>query len=174
VVEAAGGTAELSEDGSFVAVPDVAVVVFREKPYAEMHCDRSDLDYGATSLDDLALLQRLRAAGVPVVSIFLSGRPLWTTPEIEASNAFVAAWLPRTEGDGIAEVIFRDLEESISYDFRGRLSFFWPRSPTQTAVNRGDEVYDPLCPCGFGLRYSRPSATRRAVRRGPPTALPTR
>jgi beta-glucosidase len=165
VVEAGGGTAELSEDGSFVTVPDVAVVVFGEDPYAEMHGDRNDLDYGATSPDDLEILENLRAEGVPVVSIFLSGRPLWTTPEMDASDAFVAAWLPGTEGDGIAEVIFRNLNESVWHNFQGKLSFSWPRSATQTSINRGDEVYDPLFPYGFGLRYTGPSGVRRGARR---------
>jgi beta-glucosidase len=168
VVEAGSGTAELSEDGVYDAVPDVAVVVFGEDPYAEMHGDRTDLDYGASSPDDLELLLRLRSSGVPVVSIFLSGRPLWTTPEIDASEAFVAAWLPGTEGDGLAEVIFRDLDEDIGHDFKGKLSFSWPRSPAQTTVNRGDQTYDPLYPYGYGLRY-RSTEVRRGSRRVQPS-----
>ena len=165
VVEEGGGTAELSVDGSFVAAPDVAVVVFGEDPYAEMYGDRRDLDYGAASPEVLELLENLRATGVPVVSIFLSGRPLWTTPEIDASDAFVAAWLPGTEGDGVAEVIFRNLNESIWHNFTGKLSFSWPRSAAQTSVNRGDEVYDPLFAYGYGLRYPGPSGFRRGARR---------
>jgi beta-glucosidase len=165
VVEQGGGTAELSRDGTFVTVPDVAVVVFGEDPYAEMRGDLADLDYGARSPDDLTMLDSLRDAGVPVVSIFLSGRPLWTTPEIEASDAFVAAWLPGTEGDGVAEVIFRTRHESVWHNFTGKLSFSWPRSASQTSVNRGDEPYDPLFPHGFGLRYTGPSGVRRGVRR---------
>jgi beta-glucosidase len=161
MVEAAGGTAELSEDGSFVATPDVAVVVFGEDPYAEMYGDLNDLDYGATRPGDLALLEYLQSAGIPVVSVFLSGRPLWTTPEIDASDAFVAAWLPGTEGDGIAEVLFRDLGESVNHNFKGKLSFSWPRTPDQSSVNRGDEEYDPLFEYGYGLRYSGPSRLRR-------------
>jgi beta-glucosidase len=166
VVEAGGGYAELSEDGSFAVIPDVAVVVFGEDPYAEGSGDRRDLDYSASSPDDLALLQSLQAVGVPVVSIFLSGRPLWTTPEIDASDAFVAAWLPGTEGDGIAEVIFRDSTESIANSFTGRLAFSWPRAPGQSRVNRGDEEYDPLFPYGYGLRYSSPGLDQSGVRRG--------
>jgi beta-glucosidase len=95
----------------------------------------------------------------------LSGRPLWTTPEIDASDAFVAAWLPGTEGDGIAEVIFRNLHEGVWHNFRGRLPFSWPRSATQSSVNRGDEIYDPLFAYGYGLRYSGPSGVRRGARR---------
>jgi beta-glucosidase len=164
-VEAGGGSAELSVDGSFVTLPDVAVVVFGEDPYAEMFGDRSDLDYGATRPGDLDLLQRLRDAGVPVVSVFLSGRPLWATPEIEASDAFVAAWLPGTEGGGIADVIFRDLDEGVTSDFKGRLSFSWPRTPDQTTVNFGDEDYDPLYAFGYGLRHSSPLRMRKGGRR---------
>jgi beta-glucosidase len=164
-VEAGGGSAELSVDGSFVIVPDVAVVVFGEDPYAEVFGDRSDLDYGATRPGDLDLLRRLRDAGVPVVSIFLSGRPLWTTPEIEASDAFVAAWLPGTEGGGIADVIFRDLDEDVAFDFSGRLSFSWPRFPDQTNVNHGDDEYDPLYRFGYRLRHSGPSRMRSGGRR---------
>jgi beta-glucosidase len=166
VVEAGGGAAELSADGSYSVIPDVAIVVFGENPYAEGYGDRRDLDYGASSPGDLALLQSLQAAGVPVVSIFLSGRPLWTTPEIDASDAFVAAWLPGTEGDGIAEVIFRGGDEGIAYSFTGRLAFSWPRAPEQSRVNRGDEVYDPLFQHGYGLRYSSPGLDQSSVRRG--------
>jgi beta-glucosidase len=164
VVEAGGGSPELSADGSYHTAPDVAVVVFGENPYAEGYGDRPNLDYGASRPGDLALLQSLQAAGIPVVSIFLSGRPLWTTPEIDASDVFVAAWLPGTEGDGIAEVIFRDSNEEMAYNFKGLLSFSWPRFPDQTTVNRGDEDYDPLFPYGYGLRYPDPNLPR--ARRG--------
>jgi beta-glucosidase len=91
---------------------------------------------------------------------------MWTTPEIEASDAFVATWLPGTEGDGIAELIFRDSNESVAYGFRGRLSFSWPRAPGQSAVNRGDEDYDPLFPYGYGLRYADQGSDQSGVRRG--------
>jgi beta-glucosidase len=168
VVESGGGIAELIEDGNFVTVPDVAVVVFGEDPYAEMYGDRTDLDYGATNPDDVELLQRLRAAGVPVVSVFLSGRPLWTTPEIDASDAFVVAWLPGTEGDGIAEVIFRDIDGNVAFDFKGTLAFSWPRDEDQTSVNRGDWDYDPLFSYGDGLRYSSSSRVRRSGHRVQP------
>jgi beta-glucosidase len=152
VVEAGGGSAELSPDGSYSEVPDVAIVVYGENPYAEMVGDRSDLDYGRSRPQDLALLRDLGAAGVPVVSVFLSGRPMWTTPEINASDAFVAAWLPGTEGLGVAEVLFRDTHGAIAHNFRGKLPFSWPRLADRV-VNLGDEVYDPLYVYGYGLRY---------------------
>ncbi|MCA1790016.1 MAG: glycoside hydrolase family 3 C-terminal domain-containing protein [Thioalkalivibrio sp.] len=99
------------------------------------------------------LLRRLESDGVPVVSVFISGRPLWVNPELNASDAFVAAWLPGSEGEAIADVLFRDTAGEIHHDFRGQLTYSWPRSVDQTVLNRGDADYDPLFPYGFGLRY---------------------
>lgn len=153
-VEAAGGSAVLSADGSFDgSPPDVAIVVWGEDPYAEFQGDRETLEYQPGAKQDLALLRRLGEAGVPVVSVFLSGRPLWVNPELNASQAFVAAWLPGTEGGGVADVLFRSADGSVAYDTRGRLSFSWPRSPSQTPLNVGDPGYDPLFPYGYGLSY---------------------
>ena len=131
----------------------MAVVVFGEEPYAEFHGDRETLDYGFSRPHDLQLLQRLKEAGIPVVSIFLSGRPLWVNPELNASDAFVAAWLPGSEGNGVAEVIFRSADGAIAHDFKGRLAHSWPRSPLQTPLNEGDAGYDPLFAYGYGLTY---------------------
>jgi beta-glucosidase len=142
-VSAAGGEAVLSVDGSYAERPDVAIVVYGETPYAEFQGDRPTLAYSPADRSDLALLQRLKADGVPVVSVFLSGRPMWVNPEINASDAFVAAWLPGTEGAGVADVLFRAPDGSVAHDFTGRLSFAWPR----TAAH-GDE---PLFPLGYGL-----------------------
>ena len=153
-VRAGGGAAALSVDGSFTARPDVAIVVFGENPYAEFEGDIPNLDYQPEA--DLALIQRLRQQGIPVVSVFLSGRPLYVTPEINASNAFVAAWLPGSEGGGVADVLFRTNAGAVAHDFRGRLSFSWPRAPDQTPLNIGDADYDPLFPFGYGLRYAAP------------------
>jgi beta-glucosidase len=154
LVEGAGGSAVLSEDGSFSSTPDVAVVVFGEEPYAEFQGDRETLDYGYSRPDDLKLLKRFREAGIPVVSIFLSGRPMWVNPELNASDAFVAAWLPGSEGVGVADVIFREVDGSLNYDFTGKLAHSWPKTAVQEALNIGDEGYDPLFPFGFGLTYT--------------------
>ena len=154
VVEGAGGTAILSQDGSLRSKPDVAVVVFGEDPYAEFQGDRETLDYGFSRPDDLKLLKRLQEAGVPVVSIFLSGRQMWVNPELNASDAFVAAWLPGSEGDGVAEVIFRSADNAIHFDFKGALAHSWPKTAVQEALNLGDEGYDPLFAYGFGLTYA--------------------
>ena len=152
-VEAAGGTVELSADGSYRQKPDVAIVVFGEEPYAEGNGDIDNLEYQRGNKTDLALLKQLKADGIPVVSLFISGRPLWVNPELNASDAFVAVWLPGSEGDGVADVILAKADGTVQYDFHGKLSFSWPASPQQTAVNYGDTNYQPLLPYGFGLRY---------------------
>jgi beta-glucosidase len=151
-VGVAGGTAVLSANGDFQARPDVAIVVFGENPYAEFQGDIASAEYSPGAKSDLELLRRLHAKGVPVVAVFLSGRPLWVNPEINSSDAFVAAWLPGSEGGGIADVLFEAPNGSTRYDFHGKLSFAWPRTAQQTAVvlQPGDS---PLFPYGYGLHY---------------------
>lgn len=148
-----GGRAELSIDGAYRTKPDVAVVVFGEQPYAEMQGDIRTLEFQAGDKVDLELLKRLKADNIPVVSVFLSGRPLWVNPELNASDAFVAAWLPGTEGGGVADVIIGDAEGKPRNDFTGKLSFSWPKSAAQTQLNVGQEPYDPLFAFGYGLTY---------------------
>ena len=151
---AAGGEAVLSVDGRYAVKPDVAVVVFGEDPYAEFQGDRPTLAYKPGNETDLALLKRLKADGIPVVAVFLSGRPLWVNREINAANAFVAAWLPGSEGAGIADVLLRGSDGRVQHDFKGKLSFSWPRTATQYANNVGQKDYDPLFAFGFGLTYA--------------------
>jgi len=152
-VEAAGGRAELSPDGRFTTKPDVAIVVFGENPYAEFMGDLPALEFQSGAKADLALLRRLKAQGVPVVAVFLSGRPLWVNPELNAADAFVAAWLPGTEGGGVADVLIGDAKGRPRHDFRGRLSFSWPKLASQARLNVGDAGYDPLFAYGYGLTY---------------------
>ena len=110
------------------------------------------LEYSPGDKRDLALLRRLRAQDIPVVAVFISGRPLWVTAELDAADSFIAAWLPGAEGGGIADVLFRSAEGKVRYDFRGRLPFSWPRSAQPPAAQgRGGE--SPLFPYGYGLRY---------------------
>jgi beta-glucosidase len=153
VVDGAGGEAVLSGDGSYDPKPEVAVVVFGEEPYAEFQGDRETLDYGFSRPEDLKLLKRLKEAGIPVVSVFLSGRPMWVNPELNASDAFVAAWLPGSEGNGVADVIFRAADGAVNHDFTGKLAHSWPKNAVQGYLNVGDEGYDPLFAYGYGLTY---------------------
>jgi beta-glucosidase len=153
-VRAAGGRATLRVDGKYSSKPDVAVVVFGEEPYAEFVGDRPrSVEFSPADKKDLELLRRLKKAGIPTVAVFLSGRPMWVNPEINASDAFVAAFLPGSEGAGVADVLFRKPDGSVNHDFNGRLSFSWPKRADQTPLNVGDPNYDPLFPYGFGLRY---------------------
>ncbi|PZT10325.1 1,4-beta-D-glucan glucohydrolase [Stenotrophomonas maltophilia] len=151
---AAGGEAVLAVDGRYAVKPDVAVVVFGEDPYAEFQGDRPTLAYKPGNETDLALLKRLKAEGIPVVAVLLSGRPLWVNREINAADAFVAAWLPGSEGAGIADVLLRRSDGRVQHDFKGKLSFSWPRTATQYANNVGQKDYDPLFAFGFGLTYA--------------------
>ena len=151
-VKAGGGSATLSPSGAYATKPDVAIVVYGEDPYAEFQGDVVTLDYKPGDDSDLELLKRLKAANVPVVSVFLSGRPMWVNPELNASDAFVAAWLPGSEGRGIADVLFAKTDGAVNHDFKGKLSFSWPRTPYQTKADPGSEP--PLFPYGFGLTYA--------------------
>lgn len=150
-VNAAGGSAQLSVTGEYHSPPDVAIVVFGENPYAEGAGDVPTLEYSPGDKHDLALLRRLHGAGLPVVAVFLSGRPLMVNAELNAADSFIAAWLPGPEGAGVADLLFRGADGAVSYDFRGRLPFAWPRSAQPpAAAGRGGEP--PLFPFGYGLR----------------------
>ncbi|MDR6984967.1 beta-glucosidase [Rheinheimera pacifica] len=161
-VDAAGGSIELSTDGSYSSKPDVAIVVFGEQPYAEGNGDLDNLEYQRGNKTDLALLRKLKADGIKVVSLFISGRPLWVNPELNASDAFVAVWLPGSEGVGVADVVMAKADGSVNVDFRGKLSFSWPAT-VQQIVNRHDADYQPLLPYGFGLRYGDKSTLSNAL-----------
>jgi len=144
----AGGSATLSPDGSFTAKPDLAVVVFGEEPYAEFVGDRDDL--ALRDEEGLRQLRKFRAAGVPTVAVLLSGRPLWMGRELAEADAFVAAWLPGSEGAGLADVLVGDAAGRPRHDFAGRLSFGWPA---------GCEPHgEVLFATGFGGSYARPVA----------------
>jgi beta-glucosidase len=149
----AGGSVELSADGRYGTRPDVAVVVIGEHPYAEGWGDLKTLEYQAGDKRDLALLRRLKAQGVPVVTVFLSGRPLWVNPEINASDAFVAAWLPGSEGGGVADVLVGDATGAPRHDFVGKLAFSWPRNAAQTGRDRSIRSDPPQFADGYGLTY---------------------
>jgi beta-glucosidase len=156
-VKAGGGSAELSADGNYKKKPDYAIVVFGENPYAEFQGDLKVLTLPGSNTQHLDTMKKLQDEKIPVVAILLSGRPLWQNRELNLANAYVAAWLPGTEGGGISDVVFRKKDGSVNYDFTGKLSFSWPRDATGTPLNVNKEPYDPLFPFGFGLTYAAPA-----------------
>ncbi len=152
-VTAAGGRAVLSVDGRLAAKPYAAIVVFGEGPYAEFEGDRENLEFSPHDEHELALLRRLRAQGIPTISVFLSGRPLWVNREINASDAFLAAWLPGSEGEGVADVLFRS--GAAHYEFHRPLGVLHGRWRTAMPVtfDAAGKVSGALFPRGFGLDY---------------------
>ncbi|MDF3020576.1 MAG: 1,4-beta-D-glucan glucohydrolase [Steroidobacteraceae bacterium] len=153
-VKTGGGSAELSTDGSYKKKPDYAIVVFGENPYAEFQGDLKVQTLPGSMTQHLEIMKKLQDEKIPVVAILFSGRPLWQNRELNLANAYVAAWLPGTEGGGISDVLFRKKDGSVNYDFTGRLSFSWPRDATGTPLNVNREPYDPLFAFGFGLTYA--------------------
>jgi beta-glucosidase len=122
---------------------DLGIVVIGERPYAEGQGD--DQHLGLDSEDTRAV--GTVCGAMPCVVVLISGRPMLIQDQLAQADAFVAAWLPGTEGDGIADVLFGD------YDFAGTLPVTWPRDMNQVPINIGDTAYDPLFAYGFGLTY---------------------
>ncbi len=147
-VTAAGGTAILSSEGRFPTRPDVAIVVFGEQPYAEFSGDMKNSLFADEA--PLRLLQKLKSQGIPTVSVFLSGRPMWMNREIAASDAFVAAWLPGSEGEGVADVLLAGRDGRPAHDFMGTLAMRWPVDCERVGMS-GDAP--GLLPLGHGLTY---------------------
>lgn len=145
---------DLSARGTDLGRFDAVIAVIGESPYAEGKGDLATLSNPNES--DLALLKRVSGKGVPVVTVFISGRPLYVNPELNRSDAFVAAWLPGTEGQGIADLLFRGADGSVIHDFSGRLSYSWPKTACQSPLNLGDPDGAPLFPYGWGLSYAAP------------------
>jgi beta-glucosidase len=133
-----------SKDGMGVINADVAVVVIGEEPYAEGSGDRENLNLAEA---DVQLFRNVKGTGIPVVVVLISGRPMIINEVLREADAFAAVWLPGTEGQGIADILFGDYSPS------GKLSFTWPRSMEQIPINAGDKAYNPLFEYGFGLKY---------------------
>lgn len=139
---------------------DAVIAVIGEEPYAETNGDiapPASLRHSSRHPEDLAVLKAVAGKGRPVITVFLSGRPLFANDLINLSDAFVAAWLPGTEGKGVADVLFRDANGGIRHDFRGTLAFSWPKSACQDDLNHGDADYAPQFALGYGLSYARGS-----------------
>jgi beta-glucosidase len=153
-VTAAGGTATLSADGAAAAPGlDAAIVIIGETPYAEGLGDIDrfhTLEHATLHAEDLAVIERIRdqAPDVPIVTVLVAGRPLHVNKELNRSDAFVMAWLPGSEGAGIADVLFGD------HGFTGKLAYSWPGADCQTPLNYGEATAgEALFPFGFGLTY---------------------
>lgn len=148
-VTQAGGQATVSRDGTWSNRPDVVVLVYGEQPYAEFQGDRPNLAFRGHD-GESELIAKMKAQKIPVVSVFLSGRPLFTGPMINGSDAFVAAWLPGSQGRGLADVLVAGRDGKSPRDFTGRLPFAWPSDAVSP-------VTAALFPVGYGLDYGHPS-----------------
>lgn len=160
-IRAAVGAANVvySETGSDVdlAKYSAVIAVIGETPYAESKGDivfPATMQHSARYPADLAVLKAVSGRGVPVVTVFYSGRTAYANDLINASDAFVAAWLPGTEAKGITDVIFRTPAGGVNRDFRGRLSFAWPGSACDST---GDSALFKL---GYGASYAHPVTVR--------------
>ncbi|MEV4324290.1 exo 1,3/1,4-beta-D-glucan glucohydrolase [Microbispora rosea] len=145
-------------DGVDPGAYDAVIAVIGETPYAEGVGDlgRRSLEAAALYPGDLAMLDKVSGKGTPVVTVYVTGRPLHVNKELNRSDAFVVAWLPGTEGGGVADLLVRSRDSGPGYT--GTLSYSWPRSACQSPLNppsqkQGEEGYDPLFPLGYGLRY---------------------
>ena len=145
IVDDAGGKLIFSKDGDTSIKADVVIAVYGEDPYAEFQGDRENLAFIPNGFDTKKL-STYKENGIPIVSVFLSGRPMWANTEINNSDSFVAAWLPGSEGGGISDMLFKT---DPSFDFTGRLSFTWPASAVVSKNNN-----QALFEIGYGLSYS--------------------
>jgi beta-glucosidase len=141
-----GTQVTFSKDGTGAKGANVGIVVIGETPYAEGVGDSADL---ALAKEDVEAVQNMKAAGIPVVVVLYSGRPMIVGNVLDQASAFVAAWLPGTEGEGLTDVLFGDFKPT------GKLSFTWPRSADQIPMHKGDGKYDPLFPLDYGLSFDK-------------------
>ncbi|MBN2738891.1 MAG: glycoside hydrolase family 3 C-terminal domain-containing protein [Spirochaetales bacterium] len=151
---ASSGNISYNTDGYNAENADVAIIVVGETPYAESEGDVESL---ALSPTDINVINRVEASGTPYVLILISGRPMTMTTQIQNADAFIAAWLPGTEGLGVTDCLFGD------YDFTGRLSYSWPRDDSQIPINIHDTNYNPLFEFGAGLSIKQNTALKGDV-----------
>jgi beta-glucosidase len=149
----AGDFSEFSNSEGNPLTADAGIVVLAEEPYAEGVGDRENI---SLSDEEINLIVEMRKQSQSVIVILLSGRPRVVTEQLPLADAWVAAWLPGTEGAGIGDVLFGE------YPFTGKLSYSWPRSNEQLPINinntAGKTGCDaPLFPFGYGLEYGESS-----------------
>ncbi|WP_353228836.1 glycoside hydrolase family 3 N-terminal domain-containing protein [Novosphingobium sp.] len=142
---AGGGSAELAPDGHFQQRPDVAVVVFGERPYAEFQGDLKSLQLTPDLTAPWDTMRALRAQHIPVVAVMLTGRPLFVNPALNAADAFVVAWLPGSEGEGLADMLVGDAQGHARHALTGQLPTAWPRT-----ARASDGALFPL---GYGMTW---------------------
>ncbi|MEH6433619.1 glycoside hydrolase family 3 protein [Massilia sp. DD77] len=154
-IRAAAGAANVSYslDARNVDVSsfDAVIAVIGERPYAEGDGDiglSGTLRHSSRYPEDLAVLRKVAGKGRPVITVMVSGRPLYTNDLLNLSDTFIAAWLPGSEGKGVSDLLVAGAK---AYDFRGKLPFSWPKSACQTRLNVGDKDYAPLFAYGYGL-----------------------
>jgi beta-glucosidase len=143
------GNVEYSANGGGSGNADYIIVCIGEKPYAEATYTHIDLDLAPGYATNSSLISSAKATGKKVIAVLIAGRPLDISTVIGNCNAFVVAWLPGTEGKGIAEVLFRDKPE---YNFTGKLPITWPKDISQEPINVGDGKTG-LFAFGYGLSY---------------------
>ncbi|MGY3039158.1 beta-glucosidase [Rhodanobacter sp. TND4EL1] len=151
---AAQVTYRATADGTDLNAFDAIIAVIGETPYAETMGDiipSATLRHSDRHPEDLAVLKAAAASGKPVVAVFLSGRPLFVNDLLNQSDAFVAAWLPGSEGEGIADVLFANDADKPAFDFTGTLSMPWPGVPCPYAGKGGDKTANWLFKRGYGL-----------------------
>lgn len=139
---AANAVITYSIDGTGAEGADLGVVVIGETPYAEGLGDRSDLKLAVT---DITAIRNVKNAGIPVIGVLISGRPMILAPIWHFCDVLFAAWLPGTEGQGVADVLFGDVAPT------GKLTHSWPRNMQQIPINFGDTRYEPFFDYGFGI-----------------------
>jgi beta-glucosidase len=145
-----GTQVEYNSGGTFTGMAEVGIAVVGEQPYAEGVGDTNSLNLSQT---DIQTITNLRSHSQKLVVIILSGRPLVITGQFQKADAWVAAWLPGTEGAGVADVLFGD------FPFVGKLPYTWPRSNSQLPINKNNSTdltgcAAPLFPYGYGLEQA--------------------
>jgi beta-glucosidase len=158
IIDAAGAanvTYSASGAGVDMSAFDAVIAVIGETPYAEGAGDigpSGTLRHSGRYPEDLAVLEQVAGKGKPVITVLVAGRPVYANDLMNLSDSFVMAWLPGTEGKGVADVLFKS-----GAGFTGKLSFSWPKSVCQAVLNQGDKDYAPLFATGYGLKYGRKS-----------------